>query len=73
MERPHGIGVLLSGCQGDNGASAGNLFRFKSDQPCYRNVVRLRISHKPSLAHHMRNIPAVGATGQSLGTTVARE
>ncbi len=49
MERSHGIGVLLSGCQGDNGSSTGNLFRFKSDEPRYRNVVHLWVSHKSSL------------------------
>jgi hypothetical protein len=55
MERSHGIGVLSSGCQGDNSASIGNFFRFKSDQPGYRNIVRLHVRHTSSL------IPRLGS------------
>jgi len=39
---------------------------------CYRNVVRLCVSHKPSLMHTLPSIPAIDATDWSLDTTVGQ-
>jgi hypothetical protein len=64
--------MLSSGRQRDDSTSIGNFFRFKSDEPCYRNVIRLRVSHKSSLMHRSRGIAATYATDWSLYTTLAQ-
>jgi len=49
--------MLSSGCQRDDSTSIRNFFRLKSDKPCYRNVIRLWLSHKSSLMHRWPRYP----------------
>src|SRR6267143_3226726 len=54
VQRAHRVCMPWSGCQRDYGASIGNLFRFKSNQPRHGNSVCFRSSPKISFQGNLR-------------------
>ena len=63
--------MLSSRRQRDNGVSIRNFFCFKPNEPCDRDIIRMRRKHKALFRAQVAGIAAAYATDWSLNPILA--